>query len=58
MARLRCPRLKVLYISGFIDLEMVLQDEDPRLGELLSKPITPSELKREVEDALAARHDE
>jgi hypothetical protein len=37
---------------------MVLQDEDPRLGELLSKPITPQELKREVEDALAARHDE
>jgi DNA-binding NtrC family response regulator len=58
MGRLRCPHLKVLYMSGFIDLETVVQDEGPRLGKLLSKPIRPQELKREVEEALAAPHDE
>jgi hypothetical protein len=35
-----------------------VQDEGPRLGKLLSKPIRPQELNREVEEALAAPDDE
>ena len=54
MAVLRRRRLKVLYISGFADLETILQDEGPRFGKLLSKPILPADLRREVADALAA----
>jgi CheY-like chemotaxis protein len=53
MARLRRANLRVLYISGFTDLETILQDEGPRLGKLLTKPIAPSDLFREVTNALA-----
>jgi two-component system, cell cycle sensor histidine kinase and response regulator CckA len=54
MGRLRMPELRVLYISGFMELETIVQDEGPRLGKLLSKPIAPAELRREIAEALAA----
>jgi CheY-like chemotaxis protein len=52
MARLKREHLRVLYISAFADLESVLQDGGPRLGKLLQKPILPSDLRREVAEAL------
>jgi DNA-binding NtrC family response regulator len=52
MARLRRKELRVLYISGFADLETVMQDGGPRLGKLLTKPIMPDELRRAVDEAL------
>jgi two-component system, cell cycle response regulator CpdR len=54
MTRLRRADIRVLYISGFNELEKILQDDGPRLGKLLSKPIMPADLQREVEEALAA----
>jgi DNA-binding NtrC family response regulator len=54
MGRLRRPDLRVLYISGFADLETIVQDEGPKLGKLLSKPLAPAELRREVAEALAS----
>jgi CheY-like chemotaxis protein len=54
MGRLRTPELRVLYISGFMEIETIVQDEGPRLGKLLSKPIAPAELRREIAEALAA----
>jgi DNA-binding NtrC family response regulator len=54
MARLRRPDLRVLYMSGFADLERILQDAGPRLGKLLQKPFRPADLRREIETALAA----
>jgi CheY-like chemotaxis protein len=52
MARLRRKDLRVLYISGFADLDTVMQDGGPRLGRLLTKPIMPDELRRAVAEAL------
>ena len=54
MARLRMAEIRVLYISGFMELETIIQDEGPRLGKLLTKPIAPGDLRREVAEALAA----
>jgi DNA-binding NtrC family response regulator len=54
MARLRRPDLRVLYMSGFADLERILQDAGPRLGKPLQKPFRPADLRREIETALAA----
>jgi two-component system, cell cycle sensor histidine kinase and response regulator CckA len=58
MAVLRRRELKVLYMSGYTDLETILRDEGPRLGKLLSKPILPADLQREVAEALAAEPSE
>jgi CheY-like chemotaxis protein len=54
MARLRRADIRVLYISGFSELEAILEDEGLRLGKLLRKPIMPADLYREVEEALVA----
>jgi DNA-binding NtrC family response regulator len=54
MARIRRPELRVLYMSGFTDLEETLQDTGPQFGKLLAKPMRPAELCREVDEALAA----
>jgi DNA-binding NtrC family response regulator len=54
MARLRRADLRVLYITGYADLEEVVKDQGPRLGKLLHKPIRPDDLRREVDEALAA----
>ena len=54
MGRLRQPGLKVLYISGFADLEAMVRDQGPRLGKLLQKPLRPDDLRCEVQQALAA----
>jgi DNA-binding NtrC family response regulator len=54
MARIRREGLRVLYLSGYTELEEVVQDTGPRLGKLLHKPIAPSDLYREVSAALSA----
>jgi CheY-like chemotaxis protein len=53
MARLRRANIRVLCISGFNELEAIVQDQGPRLGKLLSKPIMPADLQREVAEAVA-----
>lgn len=52
MARLRHPDLRVL--SGFSEQETILQDRGPKLGKLLQNPFMPTDLRREVAEALAA----
>ena len=52
MAKARRPRLKVLYLSAFAETEHVTRDRGIRLGKMLSKPIHPSDLSREVAAAL------
>jgi DNA-binding NtrC family response regulator len=54
MARLKRPGLRVLYMTAFADLDTVLQDEGPRMGKLLRKPLRPDDLRREVDEALAS----
>jgi CheY-like chemotaxis protein len=54
MARSRRPDIKVLYISGFIEMPATIQDQGPKLGKILQKPILPADLRREVTEALAA----
>jgi CheY-like chemotaxis protein len=54
MARLRRPDIKVLYISGFIEMPATVQDQGPKLGKILQKPILPADLRREITEALAA----
>ena len=55
MAVLRRPELRVLYMSGFTELDVVTQDTGPRYGKLLEKPMRPDQLRLEVEQALAQR---
>jgi CheY-like chemotaxis protein len=52
MAHLRRPSLKVLYLTGFHEAATAMRDVGDRLGKLLTKPIQPADLRREVADAL------
>lgn len=53
MAILRRPSIRILYMSGYADGEVVTRDSGPRYGKLLEKPLRPETLKREVEQALS-----
>jgi CheY-like chemotaxis protein len=53
MAVLRFSEIKVLYLSGYTEYTTG-QDEGPRYGKLLHKPLQPDDLRREVAAALAA----
>jgi len=53
MAVLRRPSIKVLYYSGFSEFT-IGQDDGPKFGKLLHKPLHPDELRRQVAQALAA----
>jgi two-component system, cell cycle response regulator CpdR len=55
LVRDRRPTTRILYITGFADLPELQQDPGTRLGKLLRKPILPRDLRREVDEALAAR---
>jgi CheY-like chemotaxis protein len=54
MAHLRWPGLKVLYLTGYHEaaMAMVMRETGDRLGKLLTKPITPAELRREIAEVL------
>jgi DNA-binding NtrC family response regulator len=54
LAKARRPALKVLYISGYHEVENRRSDGGERYGKLLKKPIMTAELKREVETALGS----
>jgi CheY-like chemotaxis protein len=54
MAVLRHPEIKVLYFTGYTEYTTE-RDEGQKFGKLLHKPLTPDELRREVEAALAAQ---
>jgi DNA-binding NtrC family response regulator len=51
-AKARQPAVKVLYISGYFDATTFSGDAGDRYGKLLSKPIEPDALRREVGEAL------
>jgi DNA-binding NtrC family response regulator len=53
MAILRRPEIRILYMSGYTEVDVVTKDSGPRYGKLLEKPLRPDELQREVEEALA-----
>jgi CheY-like chemotaxis protein len=53
MAILRRPSIRVLYMSGYAEGEVVTRDSGRRYGKLLEKPLRPDELKLEIEHALA-----
>ena len=53
MAILRRPEIRILYMSGYTEVDVVTKDSGPRYGKLLEKPLRPDELEREVEEALA-----
>ena len=50
----RQPETKVLYLSGYFDPSRIVADNGDRYGKLLSKPISPDALRREVGEALAS----
>lgn len=51
--RKRLPALKVLFISGFHDTELVQRFVTEQGFRLLAKPFTPEGLLRTVQEALA-----
>lgn len=53
MAKMRRPGLKIMYLTGFHEQAETMRDHGERLGKLLSKPIMPAELRKEVDEALA-----
>ena len=53
MARSRRPAIKILYLTGFHEQALAMRDPGERLGKLLTKPIFPDALEREVGAALA-----
>jgi DNA-binding response OmpR family regulator len=52
MARVRRPRLRILYLSGWSESEHVTRDVGVRHGKMLAKPIRAAELTHEVCAAL------
>jgi len=52
MARMRAPLLKILYLTGFHEMAITMRDQGERLGKLLTKPILPDDLAKEVAAAL------
>jgi CheY-like chemotaxis protein len=54
MARSRRPGLKVLYLTGWFQTAETMLDHGEKYGKLLTKPILPEDLKREVNAVLAA----
>jgi CheY-like chemotaxis protein len=53
LARLRWPRLKILYLSGVPSSADVMRDPTERYGKLLNKAISALDLIMEVDRALA-----
>jgi DNA-binding NtrC family response regulator len=52
MTVLRRPDIRVLYMSGYADLDIVTRDGGPRYGKLLEKPLRLDDLRLAVEQAL------
>jgi DNA-binding NtrC family response regulator len=52
MAVLRRPDIRILYMSGYTEVEEITKDTGPRYGKLLEKPLRPDQLKVEIDEAL------
>lgn len=52
MARARDPFLKILYLTGFHERSMTMKDHGDKLGKLLTKPILPEDLAKEIDIVL------
>jgi two-component system, cell cycle sensor histidine kinase and response regulator CckA len=55
MVLLRRPDIRILYMTGFAEVEMLTKDTGPRHGKLLMKPLHPDQLARDIDEALAPR---
>jgi DNA-binding response OmpR family regulator len=55
MAVSRRPSLRVLYLSGYSESEVMSRDLGGRHGKMLMKPLLMSELRLEIEAALSNR---
>src|SRR5262249_27211916 len=54
IARMRRPKLSILFLTGFHDYPSTIRDPIDQYGRLLYKPILPADLRNEVATALAA----
>jgi CheY-like chemotaxis protein len=54
MARNRRPAIRILYLTGWFQTAETMLDHGEKYGKLLTKPIMPEDLRREVTAALAA----
>jgi CheY-like chemotaxis protein len=54
MARSRRPSIKILYLTGWFQTSETMLDQGEKYGKLLTKPILPDDLRREVGAALTA----
>jgi CheY-like chemotaxis protein len=54
MANMRRPGMKIMYLTGFHEQATAMRDPGERLGKLLTKPILPAELRKEVDEVLGA----
>jgi DNA-binding NtrC family response regulator len=52
MTVLRRRDIRILYMSGYTDVDVVTRDSGPRYGKLLEKPLRLDDLRLEVEQAL------
>jgi CheY-like chemotaxis protein len=54
MARSRRPAIKILYLTGWFQTVETMADHGEKYGKLLTKPILPDDLRKEVKEALSA----
>jgi CheY-like chemotaxis protein len=52
MVRSRRPNLAILYLTGFFEQATTMKDSGEKYGRLLTKPIGPVDLAREVDVSL------
>jgi CheY-like chemotaxis protein len=55
MARMRRPALRIMYLTGLDEQALAMRDPGERLGKLLTKPVSPDDLRKHVDEALATR---
>jgi CheY-like chemotaxis protein len=55
MAKSRRQAIKVLYLTAHRDQATAMRDTGSQFGKLLTKPIEPAELRKEINLALFAR---
>jgi CheY-like chemotaxis protein len=54
MARSRRPKIKILYLTGWFQTSETMLDQGEKYGKILTKPLMPDDLRREIVAALAA----
>jgi CheY-like chemotaxis protein len=52
MVHMKRPSVAILYLTGYSEQAVAMQDAGDKYGRLLTKPIWPADLAREVQAAL------